>query len=90
MKEFKIKKISGKLKKSPIFNLSLGSKELFHSNFIDWLAKNYPQESAKIFARFIKNQSGDISIVKTYRELDHTDVHFFFTNINNIPEGTRA
>lgn len=29
------------LKKSPLFNLSLASKELFHSNFIAWYAENY-------------------------------------------------
>lgn len=29
------------LKRSPLFNLSLGSKELFHSNFLAWLGNNY-------------------------------------------------
>jgi len=36
-----IKKIKDNLKKSPMFNLSLSSKELFHSNFIHWLASSY-------------------------------------------------
>jgi len=36
-----IKKIKDNLKKSPMFNLSLSSKELFHSNFICWLANEH-------------------------------------------------
>jgi len=34
------------LKKSPMFNFSLGSKELFHSNFFAWLAETYPKQFA--------------------------------------------
>ena len=30
------------LSSSPLFNLSLSSKELFHSNFLAWLAQHYP------------------------------------------------
>lgn len=30
------------LSSSPLFNLSLSSKELFHSNFLAWLAQQYP------------------------------------------------
>lgn len=35
-----IRKIA--LQSSPLFNLSLSSKELFHSNFLAWLAQQYP------------------------------------------------
>lgn len=31
------------LQSSPLFNLSLSSKELFHSNFLGWLAQQYPE-----------------------------------------------
>ena len=34
--------ITEKLNRSPIFHMSLGSKELFHSNFIAWLLMAYP------------------------------------------------
>lgn len=30
------------LKESPLYNLSLVNKELFHSNFIAWFGKTYP------------------------------------------------
>ena len=75
MAKFKIEKIKDELKKSPIFNFSLGSKELFHSNFIAWLANKYPQETGKLFSRFLKDKSGDVSIVMAERELKHRDLH---------------
>ena len=34
-----IREITEKLKASPMFNLSLSSKELFHSNFLSWLGE---------------------------------------------------
>jgi hypothetical protein len=34
-----------RLKKSPLFNLSLASKELFHSNFLAWLCEAYPNRN---------------------------------------------
>lgn len=37
-----------KLKESPLFNLSLASKELFHSNFLCWLGENEPKSFYKI------------------------------------------
>ena len=36
------------LEKSPIYAMSLGSNELFHSNFWEWLIKQNP-EFAKVF-----------------------------------------
>lgn len=38
-----INNLANKLKASPLFNLSLASRELFHSNFLKWLWENYPQ-----------------------------------------------
>ena len=36
------------LKASPLFNLSLTSKELFHSNFLWWLGQTYPEMFMKM------------------------------------------
>lgn len=41
------------LKKSPLFNFSLGSKELFHSNFLAWLGEN--DSTRTIFVGIIKD-----------------------------------
>lgn len=37
-----MKTLEANLKDSPLFNLSLTNKELFHSNFIAWLGEQYP------------------------------------------------
>jgi hypothetical protein len=37
------------LRADPLHNLSLNSKELFHSNLLAWLATEYPQEVAMVF-----------------------------------------
>ena len=34
--------VINKLKKQPIFQLSLADKELFHSNFLAWITAEYP------------------------------------------------
>ena len=47
------------LKKSPLFNLSLSSKELFHSNFLYWIGQNYPLEFGKLFAEYLSNWNSD-------------------------------
>ena len=42
-----------KLKKSPMFNLSLSSLEPFHSNFINWLISIDKQEMSRAFSNLI-------------------------------------
>ena len=42
--------ITKNLKTSPVFNLSLSSKELFHSNFLYWLSITYPDKIGAFFA----------------------------------------
>lgn len=48
------------LKKNPIFQLSLASKELFHTNFLYWLATT--EELRPIFCKIINNMLGDDSL----------------------------
>lgn len=68
------------LKESPLFNLSLGSKELFHSNFLHWLANRYPQETGELFSAYLKDNSGDTSIKEAYREKGNVDLYLIFNN----------
>lgn len=51
------------LKKNPIFQLSLASKELFHTNFLYWLATT--EELRPIFCKIINNMLGDDSLLFT-------------------------
>jgi hypothetical protein len=37
------------LEKEPLFHMSLGSKELFHSNFLAWFADSFPEQAADVF-----------------------------------------
>ncbi|MFP4402629.1 MAG: PD-(D/E)XK nuclease family protein [Candidatus Nanoarchaeia archaeon] len=52
----KIDEIIKCLKENPLFNLSLASKELFHSNFIAWLIENNPYEFNRILSSIITHE----------------------------------
>lgn len=54
-----IKRITAALEASPMYNLSLSSKELFHSNFLAWLGNNL---TTKPFFESIINQLTNISL----------------------------
>jgi len=47
------------LNKSPLFKLSLASKELFHSNFIAWLCENHWNSIREAFQKVYKNIPND-------------------------------
>ncbi|MDX9782799.1 MAG: PD-(D/E)XK nuclease family protein [Bacteroidales bacterium] len=66
------------LKKSPLFNLSLSSKELFHSNFLYWIGHNYPSEFGEIFSKFLKIKPEDTCIKDIYRERGNIDLSFSY------------
>ena len=47
-----IAEICDKLRQDALHNLSLGGKELFHSDFLAWFAQSYPEEAAHVFSRY--------------------------------------
>ncbi|MBK2025849.1 PD-(D/E)XK nuclease family protein [Francisella philomiragia] len=67
------------LKKSPIFNMSLSSKELFHSNFIAWILETYPEEMAEFFSEKLKLSNVD-EITEIQREKQNIDISFKLGN----------
>jgi len=68
-----------KLNNSPLFNFSLGSKELFHSNFLHWLACNYSLEVGSAFSKFIdENKSNNLKLKEREREKQNIDLTFIF------------
>lgn len=74
-----MKNIIESLKSSPIFNLSLTSKELFHSNFIAWLISEYPNDMWSVFSKYTEvKDSVKFEIVKdtVEREEKHIDLMF--------------
>ena len=59
------------LKNSPIFNMSLSGKELFHSNFLAWIGIAYP----KVFKSFWSN-TPDQELGPVDREKGNIDLSF--------------
>lgn len=62
-----------KLNKSTLFRLSLGSKELFHSNFLAWLAENSLAFNQAIF-EFLDPRECCIKPTTINREKEHIDL----------------
>jgi len=53
-----LERICGELLPEPLFHASLGSKELFHSNLLPWLADKYPDEMAGVMAAWSEADPG--------------------------------
>ena len=68
------------LEESPISCLSLGSKELFHSNFLWWFAKTYPAQSGIVFGHYVQGASDQRTVVKAQREKGDIDLKLTFEN----------
>lgn len=65
------------LKQSPIFNMSLSAKELFHSNFIAWVCETYPEQMGAFFASFLGlGIPTNNSISNLAREKHNIDISF--------------
>lgn len=63
------------LKASPLYNLSLGSKELFHSNFIAWLWNI--DKTHKSFQAMLNSMGCDVVLRENdvlFREKNHFDI----------------
>jgi hypothetical protein len=54
------------LKASPMFNLSLSSKELFHSNFLAWLADTYREQFMDMLTALVGKEH--LSLLKGFCE----------------------
>lgn len=75
-----LKEIIEALKSSPLAQLSLSSRELFHSNFLAWLSETCPSLGSSLFRRFIREQSDNNLIDSVQRESKNIDLWLTFTN----------
>lgn len=66
--------IKEKLLSSPLFNLSLSSKELFHSNFLSWIGEQYPNLFVAIFEELGCNVKWQSKAWRVKRELLNLDL----------------
>jgi hypothetical protein len=68
-----------KLKQSPMFNASLASKELFHSNFIAWFFETFKSETVKFFQDIFPELSIN-ELCKVKREEKNIDLSLVFND----------
>lgn len=71
------------LKDSPLFNLSLSSKELFHSNFLYWIWKISPSDFKDVMKSFGANTNQWPTNYEVRREYENFDLCVLDAN-NNI------
>jgi hypothetical protein len=84
-----MKTVKEKLTDSPLFNLSLTNKELFHSNFIAWFGTLYPE----LFIQLINNLLGDnkwadgldVKKIDLRREYNNFDISVFDSEDSKVP-----
>lgn len=60
------------LNNSPLFKMSLGAKELFHSDFMKWLGEKHPHILSYVLRKFLKQD--DLEILGLYREKNQIDL----------------
>ena len=66
-----------------MFNLSMASKELFHSNMLYWISLSYPQLFLKILNDLnVETCSWKDKEWVTYREKNHFDLSVYAKNGN--------
>ncbi len=76
MKNIEIMEWTKHLKKSPIFNMSLSSKELFHSNFISWILETYPTYMGELLTEYLALESNNFEVTNVKREEKNIDLNF--------------
>lgn len=71
------------LEQSPLFQLSLASKELFHSNFIAWCCKVWPEQTGDAWSTLapgLFNNSQPETVKSVCREHNNHDIEIRFNN----------
>lgn len=59
---------------SPMFQLSLSNKELFHSNFLYWMSKTYPQTLNSVLQKLCNGDILNTIDLESHREKDNFDL----------------
>lgn len=58
------------LRKSPMFHFSLGSKELFHSNFLAWISTLKTSDGEYVIRKIFSFAEGDFEVLREKNNLD--------------------
>lgn len=90
-------RIKKALLSSPLFHLSLSSKELFHSNFLGWLGELYPAFFLAVFREMgcaLRCSANDFVFKREYENFDlcllDSDGHILFILENKVKSMPRA
>lgn len=79
---------SSKLKKSPVFNMSLGSKEIFHSNFIAWMIDSRSIDSKDFLKKLLPEPESHQVLsghrIPVDREVKNFDIRIWLNDGYNI------
>ena len=81
------KEIIDRLKKNPVYSMSLGGKELFHSNMLAWLLMRDGNKQIKNFFGIEENEV----VLNVFRERKNLDLIIVCANktvIENIEQKT--
>ncbi|MDY5819072.1 MAG: hypothetical protein SPK26_13670 [Treponema sp.] len=72
------------LKQSLVYTLSLGDKELFHSNILGWLLENHNDKGIQPIVKLFIND--ELEIERVEREKNHFDLFVICHKKNNEAE----
>ena len=73
--DIQIKGIAESLKSSPLYNMSMANKELFHSNFLAWLGTSHPNVFKDTLSELLeKKWPDDLGEFTIEREYKHYDI----------------
>lgn len=70
-----VEQLAAALDGNPVFHMSLGSKELFHSNFLWWLARAHPETARAVFGPWTEEDPAQ-AVNRVTREGSNLDVVF--------------
>ena len=79
----RIRAICSELLAEPLFHMSLGSKELFHSNFVAWFAGAYYKQTDAVFGPWGDHDAG-ARIRAVDREKSHLDLVLYLPGFRPI------
>lgn len=71
--KIELKSCVDSLKKSPLYNLSMANKELFHSNFLAWFGNQYKNEFKVLMNKLLGTEvlkDNNFSIEREYKHFD--------------------
>lgn len=68
-----MRSLCAELDAEPLFHASLGSKELFHSNFLAWFVNHHGEAARAVFQSWSRTEPGS-SAERTDRERRHLDL----------------